>query len=773
MDTYFNGTNTQKQFSKGSFKRPGNYDKKGLNWFKKMSKHIYAQYCSNSGVVGYGGMLAGRSIRELRLYARGEQPIEKYINIIDNPINKQGKKEVYANISWENHKLLPKFLDIIMAKFEEQKFGAITHANDFKASKERTERYKIEKMLRNPAVQEFSKNVGVTPKQKTAFPDIKSDRDLEMLVKMGGISLDHEIIMKDVLDSVLYNSEFSQIERMLKRDAIEIGIYADEDYIEKSTGIVKKKYVDPALLVARSSKYEDCRDIDYAGYIESKTIFQLRQESDLSEEILYTIARKYRKHGVNAGYEHGFNDTLESLQRYFDKNGHFPHDDYKVDVLKYYVVSGRVGDFDTGIDSPPQRDTNTIHSVYRCHYILGTEFVYDYGEEYGIVRQGAKGAKRVELPIKIWKSSKPAFVERCISFVDDIQLAILKKRNFLRKLPPGPRLFLDKSILKKKVKLGNREYDMFEMTELFMKTGIFVYESISEYAEYGSARKPIEDSNINIYQDYELYTREILSSVDMIRQVTGINPVTDGTSTNEDMLKSVQEGLMSASNSALKPTFDDFRLFLERDLRYTNKKFQLSVLNGDIKIEFQPYLSKTIKTVNVTKQIADYDYGIHLMLLPTGLQKQEMMMSLNQKELNDQISVADAFFAKSLIEQNDYKKFQIFIAEAVERREKEKHQMAMQVQAAQGDANAKAAVTTEEEKRKTINLEKQWDLKIQQEKNKGMLEQKRLEAEGKIAQTSTKIREETGKSLIEKQADKELFDEKRAAPVASESNDGL
>ena len=776
-DTYLQQSNWSKAYDKGKgLKAPSHNSYKGLSWFKKMSKHIAARYYSNYGIVGCGGFYKGRSIPEFRLYARGEQANDKYKQIVDDPTrDKQtGKTELYNNISWDNVKILPKFLSIVMSKMNDVKYGVVTQANDPKANLERTLKIKTERMLRDPRIKGFIKETGLKPEQKTSYPEIESMEDLNFFEKMGGIRLDHEILMKDTIDSTYYVSNFDVIDKMLKKDLIEIGIMASEDYIERATGIVKKKYIDPQLLVARNSKYPDCRDIDYAGYIESKTISQIRMESDLTEMQLYQIAKKYKKHGINRAQEFSSGLTLEGLQEVFRNTGSYPYDDFKIDVLKYYVISAEVPDIDLGEDVPPPTG-NAVQNVYRCHYVMGTDYVYDFGKEYGIVRQGKPGAKITELPIKIYKSLDPSVVEKCIAHVDDIQMAILKKRSLLRKIPPGPRIALNQALLENQVTIGDKTYDPLEITELFLHTGVFIYNERVDFGDYDERvlGKPMEPIPLNIAEDYRLFTEEIVQGIDMIRQVTGVNPVADGTSVNGDMLKGVQEGMQMATNSALQPYMDDYKMYSQQCVAYTAKKWQVAALAGDIDISFKPFDNSIIKTFKLTKRVNDYDYGIHIVLVPNLLQKREMIAHLRMKQSEGKLSAADMFFAEQMIEQGDLRKFQLFISKAEDRREKLLHQRNLEIQAAQGEASSKAAQVAENERRKTIEVETKGQIAVENVKGEWDLKKTRLENEGKLAQVQAKNAEETKKSIIEKHTDKALFNEKRATPVPSESNDGL
>ena len=91
---------------------------------------------------------------------------------------------------------------------------------------------------------------------------------------------------------------------------------------------------------------------------------------------------------------------------------------------------------------------------YKCFWVIGTDVIYDAGEEYAIVKKDANGVKEALLPIQIHSSKMPSLVERCTGFIDDIQLAILKKRNLLATMAPGPRIVIDKSKFRDSVKIG-------------------------------------------------------------------------------------------------------------------------------------------------------------------------------------------------------------------------------------------------------------------------------------------------------------------------------
>lgn len=790
---YVNTEGYKSGYKKGSYSKPTELDpeKKDNSYYLAWAQYVWSQYVSDRTLVPFGGFNeSGRSFEELRAYALGKQDKSIYMDLLDDCDT--NKTEGYLNINWDNVQIMSKFRDLVRGKMISMDFDVTTTAIDESSMKERMDQVNMMKLLTNPAIKEVIAATGVVPSVVKLPPGLETIEDIEMYNKLGGLRLSQELMIQDAIESTNYESRWDTLRGQLAEDVIDFNIAATITYLEKATGIVKVDHIDPKELICRGSKYQDHRDIDFGGFVRSKTIQQIRIESDLTEAALFEMAKIYRGQNGNANQinlqydDNDYQNTSKGNLGIGGNSGYVDRDynNFDVDIMEFYFVAKEAEKYIIGchkqgnmiydqvdlqaeLDKRDEKrgksiDEKEIEYVYKCKWIVGTKYVYECNQEYAVVRQGHNGIRRAVLPITIYSDRSPSLVDRCIPFIDDLQLAVLKKRNVLAKMAPGPRMAIDVSLLEDTVTIGNKNYSMLELIELFPKTGTLVYSSRGEFEDSemsGSNRPPITFMPSGVQEDIQILLSDAGFNIDQIRQVTGINEVADGTSQQQDMLVKVMEGLSSATNNSLRPHFQVYFGLYENQCKYVAQKWQVAVLTGEIKTGYIPIGENILKPVVLSKDLYDYDFGIKIGLKPTAEDKQMLLQQLIQEKANGQISGADYFVVYNMIQAGDYKKAQLFLAKASERWTKRIQQMEIEKMNAQAQGNAQAAQVAEQAKMQTLQLEMQLEmqklqaeaqLRMQENEQKHMHKMKEIALE-KQAETEGAIAKDLIKTEMQNQ----------------------
>jgi len=782
-DLYVGTSQFQDGYKKGKYSMPTEKDpeKKDNLYYLAWARYVWSQYVCDRTVVGYGGYNdSGRSFEELRAYGLGKQDKSIYMDLLDDC--DPNKTEGYLNINWDNVQIMTKFRDLVRGKMITMDFDVVTSAIDETSIKERMTEVNLMKLLTNPVIQQVIQETGVAPSYAKLPPGLETAEDVDMYVKLGGIRLSQELMIGDAIESTNYESRWDTLRGHISEDIIDFNIAATITYLEKATGIVKVDHIDPKELIVRPSKYQDHRDIDFAGFVKRKTIQQIRIESDLSEEALYAIAKMYKGkfgNGTDVGLMNDSLDYQNTTNSGINNGiGDVKYNNFAADIMEFYFIAKEaeayvIGyhkdgnkifdqvDLQAELDKRDEKrgktiDEKEIEYVYKCKWIVGTEYVYDCGKEYAVVRQGYNGVRRALLPITIYSDRSSSLVERCIPFIDDLQLAVLKKRNVLAKMPPGPRMAIDKSLLMDTVQIGNRDYTLLDLIEIFPKTGVLVYESVGEWEDTeqaGSNRPPITFMESGVSEDINILLQDVAFNIDQMRQVTGINEVADGSSQQQDMLVQVMEGLASATNNSLRPGFQLYYGLYQNQCRYVAQKWQVAVLSGEIKTGYVPIGENILKPVLLSKDLYDYDFGIKIELKPTQENKQVLLQDLMQAKAMNQISTADYFVVYNMIQSGDFKKAQLYLAKAAERWQKQMQAMEIEKMNAQAQGNAEAAQVAAQAQAQNMQLEAQ--LKAQNMQLEAQLkaqenEQKHLHRIKELAlQGRTKMEGEMALSAME------------------------
>ena len=185
-----------------------------------------------------------RNFHELRLYARGEQSIQKY----KNELSINGDLS-YLNLDWKPVPIIPKFVDIVVNGMAQRSYEVNAFSQDAYGVSKRTEY--MESMLRDMRSKEYNDlakqqfNVDLYENDKETLPDTEEELALHM-------QLDYkqavELAEEQAINVLLENSDYDLIRRRCLYDLAVLGISATKTTFNFSEG-AKVKYVAPANLV--------------------------------------------------------------------------------------------------------------------------------------------------------------------------------------------------------------------------------------------------------------------------------------------------------------------------------------------------------------------------------------------------------------------------------------------------------------------------------------------------------------------------------------------
>jgi len=599
---------------------------------------------------------------ELRSYAKGLQPIEKYQKACGALVPK-GRKNAGKNtwnISWQPINVWPKFRNILKDKFTSLLLEPNTEAVDDMARIEKIFTKNLLKLTANPATQIM-----------TGKTSPVEEEDVNYIYQMGAVKLESEILMKDVVDDSLEKSRMKMLAEMFAEDIIDLNQWAAHIYADGAKQ--KIEYVDPARCIVRTSIYPDHRDSDFRGFCWTANVMDAIKRFDLNKgEVTQIHAGRVIQNSIqDVGVEVMTMYFLDTVQEKYVKgirpNGARQYERVPLDFKpsKSLEKAGKVVE-----------DVEILY-LYKLDWFVGTNVIrYERLDE--ITKNSAL---EILWPVVIYNGHEPSLGERVVGFDDDIQIANYKLRQAIATLPPAPRMMIFKDAISETVRLNGEDYSILDMMAEFQSRGIWVADSNTPY-QFGNEtnqKRPIEFLPAGIVDDYQLFTTRITECVNNIRQVTGINEITDGSSRQQDMLQSVMSNLAAATNSAISPYVNMYVEGYKDICNYVAFTYQRN----------NPKLAKHEWWITVTLQ--------------TQEDKQVLLQMLMQYQ---QIIGADAFFVVSnMIAANDLKKAQSYLGKYIQKSQERQHAQQIEVAQATAKGNENAAVAMEAEKRKTTELE--------------------------------------------------------------------
>jgi len=624
-------------------------EKQSLEYGLKVGKAIESEWFDkDSGSNRYRSHEI--NFHRLRLYARGEQSIQKY----KDELSINGDLS-YLNLDWKPVPIIPKFVDIVVNGISERTYDVKAYSQDPYGVEKRTNY--METILADMETRElaqFSKQafgIDITDTPEDELPETKEELELHMqLTYKQAVELAEE----QAINTILETNKYDLTRKRVNYDLAVLGIGAVKNTFSKSEG-VKVDYVDPANLIYSHTDSPYFEDVYYVGEVKVIPMNELKKEfPNLSQQDLEEIMQQ--PHNNKNGYSRThLNDN------YVDTNQieilYFNYKTYMNEVYKVKTLGSGASKIIVKDDSfnPPQelieqnfeRVSRSIEVLYEGVLILGTKKLLKWEIAKNMVRPKSDNTK-VKLNYSIvaprmYNGKIESLVSRITGFADMIQLTHLKLQQVLsRMIPDG--VYLDADGIAE-VDLGNgTNYNPQEALNMFFQTGSIIGRSLTSEGDMNPGKVPIQEISSGsggqkmqtLIQTYNYYLQ-------MIRDVTGLNEARDGTTPSKDALVGVQKLAAANSNTATRHILQS-SLFLTSELAEC-----VSLRISDI-IEYSPTRDAFIQSIGVhnvatleeMSNLHIHDFGIFIELTPDDEEKQILENNIQAAVAQKGIDIEDA-----------------------------------------------------------------------------------------------------------------------------------
>ena len=580
---------------------------------------------------------------QLRLYARGEQSIQKY----KDELSINGDLS-YLNLDWKPVPILSKFVDIVVNGISGKSYDIKAYAQDPSSIKKRTDYASMlyEDMVSKEYLDSLQQTLGInlyqTPNIDTV-PESKDELELHMQLSY---KQSIEIAEEEAISSVLAQNKYDLTRKRLNMDLTVLGIACAKTGFNTAEGITVD-YVDPAYVVYSYTEDPNFDDVYYVGEVKSITIPELKKEfPNISEEELERIQKMPGNSQYITGWGNYDENTVQVL--YFD------YKTYHNQVFKIKETPQGLMKALEKPDSfnPPENDnfervSRSIEVLYNGAKVLGSNEMIKWELAENMSRPTADTTK-VEMNYalcapRMYKGRIESLVSKCIGFADMIQLTHLKLQQVLSRMVPDG-VYLDMDGLAE-VDLGNgTNYNPAEALNMYFQTGSIVGRSLTQDGDMNAGKVPIQELNsssgqakINaLIQTYQYYLQ-------MIRDVTGLNEARDGTAMDKNSLVGLQKMAANASNVAT-------RHINQSGLYITLKLAENVALKIADALEFpltRSALQNSISTYNIKTldEIVNlnlHDFGIFLELEPDEEEQAQLEANIQVALQQGGIDLEDA-----------------------------------------------------------------------------------------------------------------------------------
>ena len=663
-----------------------------------------------------------RDFHKLRLYARGEQSVQKY----KDEFSVNGDLS-YLNLDWKPVPIIPKFVDIVVNGMQDRLFTIKAFAQDPTSVKERTdfvESVQID-MQTKDFVDDVNNTLGINISNTDPDDLPASNDELELYMQIG-YKQSIELAQEQAIDNVFKRNNYPEIKKRIDYDQTVLGIGCAKHTFNNTEGI-NIEYVDPANLIYSYTEDPNFDDVYYFGEVKQIKSNELKKQfPELTDEEFENIVRSSSNYNNYDYINSDSNDTVDTntlTVLYFNWKS------WEKSVYKIKETSTGAKKAIKKDDSfNPPKDQRTRfekvaqarETIYEGVMVLGANKLLKWEKATNMVRPDSNVNKVmmnyvVSAP-RMYKGKIESLVSRMVTYADLIQLTHLKLQQVIQRMTPSG-VYLDADGLAE-IDLGNgTNYNPQEALNLYFQTGSVIGRSMTVDGDVNPGKVPIQELPGGGGQQSALLIQAYNYYLTMMRDVTGLNEARDGSDPDPYALVGVQKLAAANSNTAT-------RHILHSSLYITSTLAEaISVRIKDV-LEYHPQRDAMINgigrfSVGALKEMDKlhiHDFGIFLDLDPDEDEKQLVENNIQAALSRDQIHLEDVIDIRQIKN--------IKLANQLLKYRRARKAAADQIKAerniaAQSEANAKAAQAAEMAKAQAESI--------------------KAEAKGKLAELQTEL----------------------------------
>jgi hypothetical protein len=643
-----------------------------------------------------------------RDYANGTQDTSIYKQIL-NSLDPNNGDGTLLNLDWSPVPIIPKFVKIVVNNILSKKpYPNVQAIDPLSQSEKDKKRAKALFRVKNKEFITQMHEMGADTKVKPSeIPDTPEEAEIFMDTNIKTAA---EIAAQIGTNITLEWNDFDQrVYRRAVNDLVVNGIGVVKRSNDPNYGI-KEEYVDPAYFFHSYTEDPTFSDLIYAGHIKKISISELKRIAgdEFTEEqyqkIGASVRNKYQNRADKLNYKY-YDATLDRTT--------YGYDEFIVEVMDFEFLTtdemyfeekesrfGNKGFFYKGFEYNPPKESvysrkphsMNIQTVYGGSYIVGTDFLFDYGIKKNIPKN-AHDLTRARLSYSVVATNlrrmmPKSLVGSIIGFADQLQLTHLKLQQAIAKAKPDG-ILVDIEGLEN-VQLGRGgELQPLEIQDIYEQTGVFYYRS--KNPEGGFQNPPVRtlDNSIrNINELIAIYNHNLR----LIRDTTGINEVMDGTSPKGEQLVGVRQQAMAAGNNAIYDITNSAIYLYSKVCEDVIKCLQILPPQSVLYKAYENAIGKS--NMEVLASFSDlpmYNFGVKIQTEMDDVEKsyleQNIQVALAQKE----IDLEDAIAVRQLKDVDQAERLLIIRRKKRMKLQQEIAQQNSQMQAQMNQATAQAA----------------------------------------------------------------------------------
>jgi len=671
----------------------------------------------------------------LRLYARGEQSIQKYKNelAIDGDLS-------YLNLDWTPVPIIPKFVDIVVNGMADRLFKVKAYAQDAmsldKRNKYQTE---LEKdMLAKPIMKQVQQQMGVNTFRMSEEEVPESDEELALHMQIK-YKPSIEIAEEEAINTVLAENRYHDLQKQLYYDQMVLGLSMCKHSFKPGSGI-EIEYVDPANVVYSYTEDPYFKDCFYWGEIKTLPIIELKKidpsltRADMDEISKYS--QSWYDYNNTAQY---YNNSLFSKDSatvlFFNyKTTHTFTYKKKVNSVGAEKVIEKEDTFDPTAEMQEEGNfekiSKTIDVWYEGVMVMGTNILLKWKMAENMARPASASQEVypefIAAAPRMYKGVVESLVRRMITFADLIQITHLKMQQVISRVVPDG-VFIDADGLNE-VDLGTGQaYNPEDALRMFFQTGSVIGRSFTQDGDFNNAKVPIQQLNSNSGQaKIQSLVGTYNHYMSMLRDVTGLNEARDGATPDSYSLVGLQKLAALSSNTATRHILDAGLGITQRLCTALSSRIADLIQYSDFREEFVNQVGKfNVGILQEISQLYLSDFGIFIEIAPDEEQRAQLEQNIQMALSKNDINLEDAIDIREI---KNIKLANQMLKVRRKAKQDQEQQAAQQKAQQQGQINMQSQQAAAQAAMQKLQMETKASMEIEQAKARFSVEKMKGEA---------------------------------------------
>ncbi len=702
-------------------------EKASLEYGTQVAQAIEQEWFSQGRTSGNRYLTNWNNFHQLRLYARGEQSIQKYKDelAINGDLS-------YLNLDWKPVPIISKFVDIVTNGLADRDYDIKAYSQDPDSVQKRTNYANA--LMRDIQTREYLQKaqqvLGMdlySTENKDNLPENEEELSLHM-------QLDYkqsiEIAEEEAISNVLAQNKFHETKKRIIQDLVVLGIGAVKTNFNPANGVTVE-YVDPSNLVYSYTTDPNFEDLYYVGEVKMISMSELKKQFPYLTD---AQLKEIEKFPGEQNYLRNWNETPDVVAVMFFE--------YKTYIDQVFKIKKTDQGLEKALEKPdtfnPQPNdkfdkvSRSIEVLYTGAKVLGINEMIKWEMSENMSRPFADSTKvRMNYSIcapRMYHGRIESMVSRITGFADMIQLTHLKLQQVISRMVPDG-VFVDVDGLAE-VDLGNgTNYNPQEALNMYFQTGSIVGRSLTQDGDPNRGKVPIQElrtsnagsklqSLISTYQYY----------LQMIRDVTGLNEARDASTPDPDALVGLQKLAAYNSNVATRHILQASLYLAVRTAENISLRiadcFDHELLAQSLK---QSISNFNVGTLDEIQDLNLFDFGIYLELEPDEEEKAQLEQSIQIALKSGGINLEDAIDIREINNIKLANQLLKLKRKQKQAQEQQQQQANIQAQAAANAQSAEQAAMYEVQKQQAIA-----ETQMQIEQGKSNFEIQKLEKEAQI-----------------------------------------